>query len=334
MGRGHQIERQWRVLRCLEGARRGLTIEEIRDAIGESCHLRTIRRDVADLQAAGFPVVVDQDRRFSVLRSDAGGWSVPVDPSEVIALALTEELLSPLRGTALAEPLASLRARLNAMLTPQGRAYVAELKKTAVATLFGAVSYDDRGREVEAIQDAIARQHRLTIRYAAPGRIAEARTVDPYCTWYAGGRVYLVAFCHKAEDVRTFAVQRIEAAEVLDEAFDPDPAFDAAEYVRLSFGVYHGAVHRVVVDFDASVAHLVRERRYHVSQRVTERPDGVRLTMDAAGLPEIAAWVAGFGGKARPVAPKELVEAVRALHEDGLARLTGGVVTRAVTGGG
>jgi predicted DNA-binding transcriptional regulator YafY len=50
--------------------------------------------------------------------------------------------------------------------------------------------------------------------------------------------------------------------------------------------------------------------------------------MEAAGLPEIAAWVAGFGGEARVVAPKELVQAVKALHRRGLeVAETGGGVT-------
>ena len=44
----------------------------------------------------------------------------------------------------------------------------------------------------------------------------------------------------------------------------------------------------------------------------------MRLRMEAAGLPEIAAWVAGFGGDARAIAPPELVEAVARLHRDGL----------------
>jgi hypothetical protein len=42
------------------------------------------------------------------------------------------------------------------------------------------------------------------------------------------------------------------------------------------------------------------------------------VDLNLAGLPEIAAWVAGFGGEARAVAPKELVEAVKGLHRRGL----------------
>jgi len=74
----------------------------------------------------------------------------------------------------------------------------------------------------------------------------------------------------------------------------------------------------MIIDFSRRVAHLVRERRYHASQELSERGQGVRLKMEAAGLPEVAAWVAGFGGDARPIAPSELVEAVARLHRDGL----------------
>jgi proteasome accessory factor B len=131
--------------------------------------------------------------------------------------------------------------------------------------------------------------------------------------------MYVVAYCHSAEDIRTFAVQRVERADVLDEPFEPDPTFDAAAFTRKGFGVLHGPTYRIIVDFSPRVAHLIKERRYHSSQEVSLRGRGVRLKMEAAGLPEVAAWVAGFGGGARPVAPPELVAAVARLHRDGLA---------------
>jgi hypothetical protein len=98
--------------------------------------------------------------------------------------------------------------------------------------------------------------------------------------------MYLVAYCHKAEEIRTFAVERIVTAEVLDETFEADPAFDAASFTRKGFGVFHGPVHQIVVDFSPRVAHLIRERRYHATQQVADRGRGVRLKMEAAGLPE------------------------------------------------
>lgn len=316
--RGTQFIRQWRLLRVLEGSRKGMSVVQLRGAIEESQSTRTLYRDLLVLQGAGFPIT-NEEGIWRLLETGEGSWSIPVNPTEVVALMLTEELLAPVEGSWLAEPLSKLRSRLSASLTPIGRRYCAELRKSNVATLFGSGRYGEKRAELEAIHEAIEKQQRLSIKYATPGKHPEKRTIDPYCTWFASGRVYLVAYCHKAEDTRTFAVQRIQHAEVLDESFETDPAFDPASFTRKGFGVFHGPVHRVTIDFSQKVAHLIRERRFHVTQQVTDHGQGVRLKMEAAGLPEIAAWVAGFGGDARAVGPKELVEAVKIIHCQGLA---------------
>jgi predicted DNA-binding transcriptional regulator YafY len=123
--------------------------------------------------------------------------------------------------------------------------------------------------------------------------------------------------------VRKFAVQRIAQARMLEDTFDPDPEFCLTDYVSEGFGAMGGSPADIVIDFDATVAHLIRERRFHRSQRVEERPGGVRLQLTAAGLPEIAAWLAGFGGHACALEPPELVEAVAEIHRAGLVRHAG-----------
>jgi predicted DNA-binding transcriptional regulator YafY len=294
-----------------------MTAAQLKDAIEEKQSTRTLYRDLEVLEQAGFPLT-NEDGCWRLLETSESSWAIPVNPTEVVALMLTEDLLAPVEGSWLAEPLANLRARLSSTLTPTGRRYCAELRKANVATVFGSGHYGEKRAELESIHEAIEKQHRVRITYATPGKRPEERTIDPYCTWFAAGRVYVVAYCHKAEDTRTFAVQRISHAQVLDESFEPDPAFDPAAFTRKGFGVYHGPVYRVTIDFAPRVAHLIQERRFHVSQQVTDVGSGVRLKMEAAGLPEIAAWVAGFGGDARVIAPKELVEAVKALHRHGL----------------
>jgi predicted DNA-binding transcriptional regulator YafY len=294
-----------------------MTVAQLKEAIEETQSTRTLYRDLEVLQKAGFPLT-NAEGPWRLLETSEGAWAIPVSPTEVVALMLTEDLLAPVEGSWLAQPLTELRARLSSSLTPTGRRYCAELRKANIATLFGGGHYGEKRAELEAIHEAIEKQQCVRIDYATPGKSPESRVIDPYCTWFAAGRVYVIAYCHKAEDTRTFAVQRIKHAEVLDETFDPDPTFDPAAFTRKGFGVYHGPVYRVTIDFAPRVAHLIRERRFHVSQQVTEVGSGVRLKMEAAGLPEIAAWVAGFGGDARAVAPKELVDAVKALHRRGL----------------
>jgi predicted DNA-binding transcriptional regulator YafY len=306
------------MLMTLESAHRGLSVGDLASAIEGPQSKRTLYRDLQVLEEAGFPLISEKGL-WRLLEGGEGAWSVPVNPSEVVALLLIEDLLAPLDGSSMAESLGRLRSRLSAMLTPAGRAYCAELKRTQVATLFGAGQYTSKRPQIDSIHDAIAKEQVLRIRYAAPGKSTQDRDVEPYCTWFAAGRMYLVGYCRKAEDVRTFAVQRVEDATVLEETYEPDPTFDAAAFTRKGFGVFHGPTFRIAIDFSPRVAHLIHERRYHATQQITARGQGVRLKMEAAGLPELAAWIAGFGGDARVIAPPELVVAVEKLHQNGMA---------------
>jgi len=71
-----------------------------------------------------------------LLETSESAWAIPVNPTEVVALMLTEDLLAPVEGSWLAEPLAKLRSRLSATLTPTSRRYCAELRKANVAAAF------------------------------------------------------------------------------------------------------------------------------------------------------------------------------------------------------
>ena len=325
--RGRQVVRQWCLLRMLQVRRRGLTAGELRGGLEDACSVRTIYRDLEQLQAAGFPLRKDDDR-WCLLGPDEGGWAIPLSPTEVLAVSLSRDLMSPVEGSWITEALDELRRKTSAMLTPEGRAYVALMHKSAIVTLHSPGDYHRHREALDSIAGAIEKEQRLRLVYSSRGKEPGSRVVDPYSTWYADGRCYLIAWCHRRADFTTFKVDRIVAAEVLEDIFEPDPDFDPAAYARKGFRVFHGPVHRVVVELDASVAHTVRENRYHHSQNVHLLEDGrVRLVMEAAGLPEIASWVAGFGGLVRPVRPPELVEAVRELYEGGLASLSDEVVT-------
>jgi predicted DNA-binding transcriptional regulator YafY len=164
----------------------------------------------------------------------------------------------------------------------------------------------------------------LRIVYATPGKGESERVVEPHLLWLRPGRAYLVAYCRLAEDYRNFAIQRIRSAAMLDDTFERREDFDPRGFVERSFGVFQGPAYDIVVDFLPAIAHLAHETRWHSTARIEDRPEaGVRVSFHAAGLPEVAAWVASFGGKLIPVAPPELVEGVRRIHEQGLDALGG-----------
>ncbi len=109
--RGRQSSRQWTILKILQASDGTLTVAQIHQRIGDHVGERTVRRDLRALSDAGFAVVNVRGR----WTADAGAASVvmPLDTSELIALALAEQLLVPLSpslATAVSETLKKLRA--------------------------------------------------------------------------------------------------------------------------------------------------------------------------------------------------------------------------------
>jgi len=83
--------------------------------------------------------------------------------------------------------------------------------------------------------------------------------------------------------------------------------------LRDSFGVHSGeGEYEVVIRFNARAADYVREKKWRESQQLRElKGGGVELRMKLSSLMEVERWVLSWGGGAKVLKPRELVEAVR-----------------------
>jgi predicted DNA-binding transcriptional regulator YafY len=309
-----------KLLRMLERSNKGMRAKELHEALDERVAERTVFRDLVDLQEAGFPLYV-QDGTWRVLTSEEGGFSTPLDSTEVLALVLSEELMRPMAGSELALALQALRQKVAAMLPPKGRAYIEDMKQHQLASFLAPADYGERSEDVRLVEQAVNTQQTLEIAYFSAYRHGHSeRRLDPYTLWFADGRLYVIGYCHMRKQVQTFLMDRIRSVRLTDDTFDPDPSFDASHYIQRGFGVWSGTAESVELWFSADVAHLTQERRYHASQQVETQDDGSAiLRMHASGLPHIASWVAGFGGQVVARQPESLVRMVRELHVHGMA---------------
>jgi predicted DNA-binding transcriptional regulator YafY len=300
-----------------------LTAQELHAVVERDCSLRTIYRDVAHLQQAGFPIVED-DGTWKIVPNLPGGIaSEPVSQAEALAILMSEALWEPLGSFGPARTLSDLRKRLEAHLTAAGRNLIDDLARCVRTTVARPALLHEHVEILDTIQDSADKEQLLEIEYATPQKAAAARVVEPHLVWLRPGRAYLVAFCRTSNEFRPFAIQRIRSARMLDEVFERRSDFDARAFIERSFGVFQGPSHDIVVEFSPSVAHLARETQWHPTAVVDDLPNGsARLSFHAAGLPEIAAWIAGFGGKVVPRTPVELVDRVSALHREGLSSMS------------
>lgn len=172
------------------------------------------------------------------------------------------------------------------------------------------------GPALAGLRDALQRRRRVHLSYLVPSRDETTeRDVDPIRLLTVGDRWYLEGWCHRAEAVRRFRLDRVVEVRVLDEPATPPPGTAAG----------HGRVPQqegelftsspedleVVLDLHPP-ARWVAE--YYPVERSEERPDGVlRVVLRSATPDWPARLVLRLGGGARVVAPDEVVDRVHDL---------------------
>ncbi|WP_214365275.1 helix-turn-helix transcriptional regulator [Pseudonocardia sp. H11422] len=179
----------------------------------------------------------------------------------------------------------------------------------------------DLTREQEAttaaVRTALEGRRALRIRYYTAGRDAVSqRTIDPMRLLLVEGRGYLEAWCRRAEGVRLFRLDRVEAVEQLDEPAAPPPD---AEPTDISAGLFRPSEeHRTAVLALEPEARWIAE--YYPVDEVVELDGGrARVALRYADPAWLIRLVLGLGGGARVVDPPELAEAVGRRAREALA---------------
>ena len=189
---------------------------------------RTIHRDLESLSAARIPV--------SAIRGAQGGWQlekgwrthVPgLNEAEIHALLMAQPrgLGNNPRLTAAAQ--SALNKLMAAMPEPM-KAQAAHLQERLHVDPTG---WRDTGEDLSMlaeVQDAVARDRKLTFDYTKADGEQSSRTVDPLGLVSKGLTWYLVA--RTAKGMRTFRVSRMKRVTVLAVGFERPARFDLAEH--------------------------------------------------------------------------------------------------------
>jgi predicted DNA-binding transcriptional regulator YafY len=339
--RGQEVIRQWRLLRDVETARYGLTVEQLAERLGVT--QRTIRRDLAQLQEAGFPLEqrVRDTRRAWLLNRDA--FKALVDAgltlSELCALYFSRALMEYLAGTPFQRDLESAFEKFERCLTPAQIDYLDDFPKVLAAKpeprkKAGA----DAAAFVGRLTTAALEHRRVRMTYNSfSSRQVKTYEIEPYQVYYAQGGLYVLAVVPAYGEARQFAVERIKALTLTEDRFEPDVTVDVTRHAD-SLGVnLGGKPETVTIEFQPEAARYVVEREYHPSQELLPGSDGsvvlkMRVVVDWA----LIAWILSFGPRARVVAPGRLardildqIEDMRASYAPPIPELAAGRPSRA-----
>jgi proteasome accessory factor B len=105
----------------------------------------------------------------------------------------------------------------------------------------------------------------------------------------------------------------MKEATVTGKKFVRPADFSVSKHLGDSFVVFKddGKPQEIRIRFDSFASRLVRERKWHVSQKIKELANGeIELTLKLGNLTEVQRWILSWGEHAQVIAPAKLQQSV------------------------
>jgi predicted DNA-binding transcriptional regulator YafY len=320
MARGDQLARQWKIIQILISSRRGRSAPDLAKAL--DCHSRTVYRDLEALQVAGFPIYTertDGKSLWALLDTAKHSIPIPFSLSELMALYFSRGMMKALKNTVFYDSLETLFDKVKATLSAEYLQYLDQIEYTLEVGSKPSKQYGELKNLISQVTEAAVHKKYIEIVYYTMSRKKKTRRkVAPYKIWYFDGAFYLVGNCGLRGDVRIFALDRIKNLKQTDEDFETPADFDIDEFMKSSFGLFHGDPVKVKIWFAADIAGYIGEKQWHQTQRIWPQADGsIVFEAEVAGTKEIKFWIMNWGAKAVVLSPESLREEVR-MEAEGL----------------
>lgn len=306
-------ERLYHLHDLLRQRRTPISRQDLMDELG--CSQATLYRLIAELRdQLGAPLEQDPEGRgFFYDRQLAGHFELPglwISPDELQALLTARHILGNVQPGLLEDELAGVQERINQLLDQQGLNFSAQPERIHIRK--------DAGRPVpstlfEDILEALFKRQRVVIEYHGRRRDeSHRRLVSPQRLTSYRDRWYLDAWCHEADGLRSFALERVRDMEMAEE-----PAVEVAmeeihAQLDQAFGIFSGpADNQAVLVFTEEAARWAADERWHRDQQGHWLTDGrYELTFPFGQSQELVMDILRYGPDVMVKAPQALAEEV------------------------
>jgi len=308
MGRNAQLIRQWAILKQIE-SNRWTTITDLAD--NHVVSTKTIRRDLAALMEAGFPLYDERydGKVYWRLNEEYKGLPLAnLSLSETAALYFSKKLVVNLAAPPFSSDIASAFKKIEGALPERNIEFLDSLDSMISVRADAPKDLDEHKEIIRTLMEAIGEELKIQMRYySVHSQKRKDYRVHPYRLMYFRGGMYLFGYVEEYQEIRTFAIERIESIEKSRESFERPADFSVESYLESSFGVIREDPFDVEIVFGADISEYVRSRVWHPSQKCRELDGGrIRMNLHVGGEFELVSWILSFGPSAKVIAPEKL----------------------------
>lgn len=308
-----KVERLYHLHNILSQRRTPISRQDLMERL--ECSQATFYRLVAELRDyLGAPLEQDEDNRgFYYDRSYDQPFELPgiwISPAELQALLTARQVLGNVQPGLLEGELESLQGRISSLLQQKGvdaeegqsRIHIQQVAGRAVPNhLFQDVMGALIGRQRLHIQYHGRRKDDISERDVSPQRLTQYRN-----SWY------LDAWCHKADGLRSFSLERISEQKMLDEDVREISDKVLTGHYDSAYGIFSGpAENTAILKFTAEMSRWIAEEQWHPDQKGSYDDEGAwTLELPFSSARELVMDILRYGPEVEVVSPDFLRDAV------------------------
>jgi len=308
-----KVERLYHLHNILNQRRTPISRHDLMERLG--CSQATLYRLVAELRDfLGAPIEQDEESRgFYYDRSYEQPFDLPgiwISPGELQALLTARQVLGNVQPGLLEGELKSLQGRITSLLQKKGVEPESGESRIHIQNVAGRVV---PARMFQDVLGALVQRKRLKIRYHGRQRDAESeRVVSPQRLTQHRNSWYLDAWCHRADGLRSFALERILEQELLDTKAKDVPRKQLEAHFDRSYGIFSGPPEHVAeLRFSPEMSRWVADERWHPDQQGAFEDDGSwLLRVPFSSARELVMDIMRYGAEVEVLGPDFLRVAV------------------------
>lgn len=242
-----------------------------------------------------------------------------LDEGDFFMLAVTQKVIEQYKSSPFKNRMIKFYDKIKTLFNDEITIYTDELRDI--------ISFDigplrDINKEYfDKLEKAIREKLIVEIKYhTMHSDITSSRKIDPLHLKNFKGDWYLIAYCHLKNDVRVFALSRIEKLILKEYNYKEHNEINLDEILHSSFGIYLDRKKcNIKIKFSPYQSRWIKEKIWHKTQKIKELKDGsIILSMKLNSKEEIKRWILQYGKEAEVLSPKTLREEIKKEYSESL----------------
>ena len=287
--------------------------------------LSSINRDIAYMRdMLGAPISYDFYKKGFYYTEKTYRLSVAfATADDLLALGMAKNLMELYQDTPIHEAALNLLENISAPL--QDEKGIEWFKDRIVIPKSASAPVD--AETWNSIVGGLRENFVITFQYigGSENQKLNTRRVRPYQLLFDSNAWYLFAYDEDRKNMRMFALSRITRVLATKKTFTIPKKFDYRSLEGASyFAIYAGVkTYRFIIAISGDTR-WIRERLWAEDQKIKETKDGIELSFTSNQFEKVLEWVLSQAPRARPLAPKPLVErwadAIREAGKSGFSK--------------